>query len=49
MLFAHLTDKAFTDGHLNGPTEIGYSAVMIFFVLSGYVITNEAVDRLLAS
>jgi peptidoglycan/LPS O-acetylase OafA/YrhL len=45
VLFAHLTNKAFTDGYLNGPTEIGYSSVMIFFVLSGYVITYVAFER----
>ena len=45
VLFAHLTDRAFTDGQLSGPTEIGYSSVMIFFVLSGYVIGYVAFER----
>ena len=45
VLFAHLTNPAFTDGRLSGPTEIGYSSVMIFFVLSGYVITYVAFER----
>ena len=45
VLYAHLTDRAFSDGKLGGPTEIGYSSVMIFFVLSGYVITYVAFER----
>lgn len=45
VLYAHLTDRAFTDAKLSGPTEIGYSSVMIFFVLSGYVITYVALER----
>ena len=38
VLFAHL-------GVSKQPTQIGYSAVMVFFVLSGYVISYVAVER----
>lgn len=45
VLYAHLSNSIFTDGRLSSPTEIGYSSVMIFFVLSGYVITYVACER----
>jgi peptidoglycan/LPS O-acetylase OafA/YrhL len=45
VLFAHLTDPTITDGAIKGPNQIGYSAVMVFFVLSGYVISYVAVER----
>jgi len=45
VLFAHLTDPIITDGAIRGPNQIGYSAVMIFFVLSGYVISYVAAER----
>jgi peptidoglycan/LPS O-acetylase OafA/YrhL len=45
VLFAHLTDPTITDGEIEGPNQVGYSAVMIFFVLSGYVISYVAAER----
>ena len=45
VLFAHLTDPTITDGAVKGPNQIGYSSVMIFFVLSGYVISYVAAER----
>src|SRR4051812_27172526 len=45
VLFAHLCYPNITDGKLSGPNQIGYSSVMIFFVLSGYVISFVAAER----
>jgi peptidoglycan/LPS O-acetylase OafA/YrhL len=45
VLFAHFSDPAISNGAIKAPEEIGYSAVMIFFVLSGYVISYVAVER----
>jgi len=45
VLLAHLSDPVMTDGALNLPTQIGYSSVMVFFVLSGYVISYVAAER----
>jgi peptidoglycan/LPS O-acetylase OafA/YrhL len=45
VLVAHLSDPAITDGTITLPNQIGYSAVMIFFVLSGYVISYVATER----
>ncbi|MGH7119570.1 MAG: acyltransferase family protein [Acetobacteraceae bacterium] len=45
VLLAHLSDPAITGGRITVPSEIGYSAVMVFFVLSGYVICYVAVER----
>jgi peptidoglycan/LPS O-acetylase OafA/YrhL len=45
VLFAHLADPAITDGTIKAPDQIGYSAVMVFFVLSGYVISYVAAER----
>jgi peptidoglycan/LPS O-acetylase OafA/YrhL len=45
VLFAHLSDPTITEGEITAPNQIGYSAVMIFFVLSGYVISYVATER----
>jgi peptidoglycan/LPS O-acetylase OafA/YrhL len=45
VLFAHLSDPSITDGAIKAPSEIGYSSVMVFFVLSGYVISYVAAER----
>jgi peptidoglycan/LPS O-acetylase OafA/YrhL len=45
VLLAHLADPAISDGVITVPDQIGYSSVMIFFVLSGYVISYVAVER----
>jgi peptidoglycan/LPS O-acetylase OafA/YrhL len=45
VLFAHLADPNITDGIINAPSQIGYSSVMVFFVLSGYVISYVAAER----
>ena len=45
VLVAHLADPVFTDGAITVPSQLGYSAVMFFFVLSGYVISYVAVER----
>jgi peptidoglycan/LPS O-acetylase OafA/YrhL len=45
VLLAHLSDPALTDEAVTVPSQIGYSAVMIFFVLSGYVISYVAAER----
>ena len=45
VLFAHVSDPAFTDGWIRAPSQIGYSSVMIFFVISGYVISYVAAER----
>lgn len=45
VLVAHLADPLITGGAIKVPEQIGYSAVMIFFVLSGYVITYVATER----
>lgn len=45
VLFAHASDPAFTGGVIQAPSQIGYSAVMIFFVISGYVISYVATER----
>jgi peptidoglycan/LPS O-acetylase OafA/YrhL len=45
VLLAHISHPAFTNGALLLPDQIGYSSVMIFFVLSGYVITYVACER----
>jgi peptidoglycan/LPS O-acetylase OafA/YrhL len=45
VLLAHLSDPTITDEAIKLPSQIGYSAVMIFFVLSGYVISYVAAER----
>ena len=45
VLLAHISNPTFTNGRLLLPDQIGYSSVMIFFVLSGYVITYVACER----
>jgi peptidoglycan/LPS O-acetylase OafA/YrhL len=45
VVLAHISNRAFTNGSLIVPQQIGYSSVMIFFVLSGYVITYVACEK----
>lgn len=45
VLLAHLCDTSISDGKVKLPDQIGYSSVMIFFVLSGYVISYVAAER----
>ncbi|MGH7068757.1 MAG: hypothetical protein ACREFO_01915, partial [Acetobacteraceae bacterium] len=39
VLLAHLSDPGITDERIMVPSEIGYTSVIVFFVLSGYVIS----------
>ena len=45
VLIAHITYPVFSDGRFFPHEELGHSSVMIFFVLSGYVITYVANER----
>jgi peptidoglycan/LPS O-acetylase OafA/YrhL len=45
VLLVHLSDPTISDGAIILPNQLGYSAVMIFFVLSGYVISYVAAER----
>jgi peptidoglycan/LPS O-acetylase OafA/YrhL len=45
VLLIHLSEPTITDGSIVLPSELGHSSVMIFFVLSGYVISYVAAER----